>query len=80
MNLQAFRVGGDSMEPVIAAGGIVVMADLSENNPMNLKQDKIYVLGIDMQEGICAVKYLRWGVKGEIVIIYQATIASNTGL
>jgi hypothetical protein len=67
-NLQAFRVGGDSMEPVIAAGGIV-MADLSENNPMNLKQDKIYVLCIDMQDGICAVKYLRWGVKGESVII-----------
>lgn len=34
--LQAFRVGGDSMEPLIAEGGIV-LADLKQNNIMHIR-------------------------------------------
>jgi hypothetical protein len=72
-NLQAFRVGGDSMEPVIAEGGIV-LADTSENEIQRLKEGRIYVLCWDMQEGECAVKYLNWGEKGKTVIISSPDI------
>jgi hypothetical protein len=67
-NLQAFKVGGDSMEPVIAEGGIV-LADTSENDPMKLKEGHIYVICWDISEGECAVKYLRWAEKGRSVMI-----------
>jgi transcriptional regulator with XRE-family HTH domain len=72
-NLQAFRVGGDSMEPVIAEGGIV-LADLSENNPSKLREGKIYVLCWEMSEGECAVKYLRWADKGKYISITSPDI------
>lgn len=67
-NLQAFRVGGPSMEPLIADGGIV-LADLSHNDIRHIKDDRIYVLCWDREEGECAVKYLRWFEKGKIVSI-----------
>jgi transcriptional regulator with XRE-family HTH domain len=67
-NLQAFRVGGDSMEPVIAQGGVVV-ADLSERDPERLKEGKIYVLCWDLQDEECAVKYLRWAERGKSILI-----------
>jgi phage repressor protein C with HTH and peptisase S24 domain len=67
-NLQAFRVGGDSMEPVIAENGIV-LADLSVNRPGLIKDGNIYVVCWELQEGICSVKYLSWGEKGRSVVI-----------
>ena len=67
-NLQAFRVGGPSMEPLIADGGIV-LADLSHNNIKHIKDDRIYVVCWDLDDGQCAVKYLRWFEKGKIVSI-----------
>ena len=67
-NLQAFRVGGDSMEPLIAKGGII-LADLSQNNIMNIHDSKVYVLCWDRDDGECAVKYLRWFEKGKILSI-----------
>ncbi|MDL2226388.1 LexA family transcriptional regulator [Deltaproteobacteria bacterium OttesenSCG-928-M10] len=67
-NLQAFRVGGPSMEPMIADGGIV-LADLAHNDIMHIKDGRIYVLCWDIDEGECAVKYLRWFEKGKIVSI-----------
>jgi transcriptional regulator with XRE-family HTH domain len=48
-HLQAFRVGGDSMEPLIAEGGLVV-ADTSENDIRKLKDGKIYVLCWDLAD------------------------------
>ena len=66
--LQAFRVGGDSMEPVIAKGGIVV-ADLYDNDLGRLKPGKVYVLCWDLSEGECAVKYLRWAEPGRLLAI-----------
>jgi transcriptional regulator with XRE-family HTH domain len=66
--LQAFMVGGDSMEPIIAQGGIV-LADLRENDPAKLKEGKIYVICWDLQLGECAVKYLHWAEHGESVLI-----------
>jgi transcriptional regulator with XRE-family HTH domain len=67
-NLQAFRVGGDSMEPIIAAGGIVI-ADLSDNDPTKIKDGKIYVLCWDLDFGECAVKYLRLAESSSRVVI-----------
>ena len=61
--LQAFRLGGDSMEPVLASGGIVI-ADLSHNDPGRLREGSIYVLCWDFHDGECAAKYLRWAEKG----------------
>lgn len=62
--LQAFRVGGDSMEPVIARGGIVVV-DKSNNQLANIKEGKIYALCWDLHDGDCAVKRLYWADKGQ---------------
>ena len=67
-NLQAFRVGGPSMEPLIADGGIV-LADLSRNDIQHIKDGGIYVVCWDLEDGECAVKYLRWFEKGQIVSI-----------
>lgn len=67
-NLQAFRVGGDSMEPLIAQNGII-LADLSHNDLARLQQGAIYVLCWDREEGECAVKRLRWAEKGRLLLI-----------
>jgi hypothetical protein len=72
-HLQAFRVGGDSMEPVIAEGGIV-LADTSDNVPERLREGKIYVICWDLREGECAVKYLSWAKKKESVLITSPDI------
>jgi transcriptional regulator with XRE-family HTH domain len=61
--LQAFRLGGDSMEPVLASGGIVI-ADLSHNDLSQLREGSVYVLCWDLYDGECAAKYLRWAEKG----------------
>lgn len=67
--LQAFRVGGDSMEPLIAEDGIV-LADLAHNDIRHIKDGRIYVLCWDLEnDGECAVKYLKWFDKGKIVSI-----------
>ncbi len=67
-NLQAFRVGGDSMEPLIAKGGIV-LADLAQNDIHNLREGRIYVLCWDFDEGECAVKRLKWAAPGTLLAI-----------
>lgn len=67
-NLQAFRVGGDSMEPLIAQNGIV-LADLSCNDFARLHEGSIYVLCWDRSEGECAVKRLRWAEKNRLLLI-----------
>jgi hypothetical protein len=67
-NLQAFRVGGDSMEPVIAQNGIV-LADISENSSERIKSGKIYVLCWDMQEQECAVKFVTLGNDGKTIVL-----------
>jgi hypothetical protein len=66
--LQAFRVGGDSMEPLIAGGGIV-LADITDNNLTALKEGSIYVLCWDLYDGECAVKYLSWAQKDKFLSI-----------
>lgn len=69
-NLQAFRVGGDSMEPLIAKGGIV-MADIAPmfRDIMHIHEGDIYILCWDLSDGECAVKYLRWAEKGRLLSI-----------
>jgi transcriptional regulator with XRE-family HTH domain len=69
-NLQAYKVGGDSMDPIIAEGGIVV-ADQAEyhRDPQHIHEGGIYVLCWDRSDGECAVKYLRWAKKDQILSI-----------
>jgi transcriptional regulator with XRE-family HTH domain len=69
-NLQAFRVGGDSMFPILDEGGIVLV-DLSDNDPVRIKDGKIYVLCWDLDDGECAVKYLRRADNGKSVVIWS---------
>jgi len=64
-NLRAFMVGGDSMEPLIGDGGIVV-ADLTKNRFENLREGAAYVIGWN-EEG--KVKYLRWAEKGKFLTV-----------
>lgn len=66
--LQAFRVGGDSMEPLIAEDGIV-MVDTLLNDLRHLKEGGIYVLCWDLSDGECAVKRLRWAEKPRLLSI-----------
>jgi phage repressor protein C with HTH and peptisase S24 domain len=66
--LQAFRVGGDSMEPMISQGGIV-LADLKQNDIRHIHEGGIYVLCWDMDDGECAVKYLRWAEKNRLLSV-----------
>ena len=61
--LQAFRLGGDSMDPVLVSGGIVI-ADLAQNELGRLREGAVYVLCWDLFDGECAAKYLRWAEKG----------------
>jgi hypothetical protein len=72
-NLQAFRVGGDSMEPIIAKGGLV-MADTSERTiratPDGL--GKIFVLCWELDSGECAVKYLTWADQASGLVLISS--------
>ena len=71
-NLQAFRVGGDSMEPLIADGGIV-LADIRYNEPKHLTRKKqVFVVCLNREDEECSVKYLNWGVKDESVLVQSA--------
>ncbi|MDR1295808.1 MAG: hypothetical protein LBO05_00200 [Deltaproteobacteria bacterium] len=67
-NLQAFRVGDGSMEPLIAEGS-VVMADLTENDIGGLKEGKIYIVCPETQKGECVVKFIRWAEKDRSIIL-----------
>ena len=67
-NLQAFRVGGDSMEPLIAQGGLV-LADLKQNELQHLREGRIYVLCWDLDDGECAVKRLKWAERDQLLAI-----------
>ena len=66
-NLQAFRVGGESMEPEIVAGGIVLV-DKTHNRLEQLKDGSVYV-GCWESDGECHVKRLRWADEGKLVAI-----------
>ena len=66
--LQAFRVGGDSMEPLIAENGIV-LADLRQNSVTQLNNKHIYVICWDLDYGECAVKYVSWAEKDRLLAI-----------
>ena len=62
--LQAFRVGGNSMEPSIAEGGIVVV-DKADSLFDHIHEGKIYALCWDLFDGECAIKRLYWADKGK---------------
>ena len=64
-HLRAFLVGGDSMEPLFAQGGMV-LADLTENRAENLREGSAYVVCCDGEED---VKYLRWAEKGRLLAL-----------
>jgi len=76
--LQAFRLGdnADSMEPVIAAGGMVI-ADLAQTEPPN-RGRAIFVLCWDLHDGECAVKHLCWSEKGKTVLIESENRKGST--
>jgi hypothetical protein len=65
--LQAFRVGGDSMEPVIGRNGIVV-ADTKDTNIENLKKKAIYVIHYEPDSDVCHVKWLSWVARPFLLI------------
>ncbi|MDR1043736.1 MAG: S24 family peptidase [Candidatus Adiutrix sp.] len=67
-DLLAIRVSGPSMEPLIADGGLV-LADLSRNDWRRLREGRLYVLCWNLDDGQCAVKYLRWAEKGRLLSI-----------
>lgn len=68
--LIAFRVGGDSMEPILAQDGIVLV-DLAQNSFQRLRDGDIYALMWDGDDE-CAVKRLRWAQPGQLLAIESA--------
>ena len=74
-DLVAFRVGGDSMEPILAKNGIVAV-DTSQNDMHRLKEGEIYALCWDREEE-CAVKRLRWAVPGKLLAVESTDPIAN---
>lgn len=74
-DLQAFRVAGDCMEPIVAEGGIVV-ADISVGDLAGIREGGLYVLCWDLRGGQCAVRRLRWAEKSRLLSIESADPAS----
>lgn len=57
--LRAFGVDEEAMEPIIARGGLV-LADLKQNDFRKIKNDEIYVICCDFDEGQGLVRQLEW--------------------
>ena len=71
-HLQAFRVDGDSMEPLIAQGGIVLVdKTITRLDDTRFREGGIYMLCWE-DDGVCAVKRLRWAELGKLVAIESA--------
>jgi transcriptional regulator with XRE-family HTH domain len=78
-NLQAFSLGGNSMEPIIAIGSIV-LADMSENESSRLNEGKIYIICWELYDRECSVKYLRWAEKPRSLLITSPNNLSHPPL
>lgn len=76
-NLQAFRIGGDSMEPTLKEGGIVVV-DKTKNDLSKLDEGEIYVLCSDLSTEECAVKRLKWAKEGVLLAVESENRAYPT--
>jgi len=74
-DLVAFRVGGDSMEPILVKNGIVAV-DTSQNDLQRLKEGDIYALCWDRDEE-CAVKRLRWAVPERLLAVESVDPVAN---
>ncbi|MDR2142390.1 MAG: hypothetical protein LBR11_11510 [Deltaproteobacteria bacterium] len=66
--LQAFKVPDDSMEPIIAKGGVIV-TDMTQNSPENLKEGQVYVVCLDWESRLCTVRYLSWAEKSKTILV-----------
>ena len=77
-HLQAFRVDGDSMEPLIAQGGIVLV----DKTVTRLDDDRFREGGIYMlcweDDGLCAIKRVRWADRPTLLAIESANPNSPT--
>lgn len=67
-NLQAFKVSGDEMEPLIGKDG-VVLVDLSQNDFRGLREKGIYLICWDLVGGQCFLRRLTWVEKGRLLAI-----------
>ena len=77
-HLQAFRVDGDSMEPLIAQGGIVLVdKTITRLDDDRFREGGIYMLCWE-DDGLCAVKRLRWAELGKLVAIESANPSTPT--
>lgn len=57
--LRAFGVDEEAMEPIIARGSLVLV-DLKQNDFRKIKNDEIYVICCDFDEGQGLVRQLEW--------------------
>ncbi|MDL2259653.1 S24 family peptidase [Deltaproteobacteria bacterium OttesenSCG-928-K17] len=57
--LRAFKVDDEAMSPMISRGDIV-LADLKQNDYRRVKNDEIYVICCDFDEGQGLVRQLEW--------------------
>ena len=77
-HLQAFRVAGDSMEPLIAQGGIVLVdKTITRLDDDRFREGGIYMLCWE-DDGLCAVKRVRWVEKPRTLAIESATPSTPT--
>lgn len=76
-HLRAFRVGGDSMEPLLAKGGLVVV-DMRRNDAAHIENGAPYVLTTEPESGEFKAKRLSWVEKGHTVAIESENKAYKT--
>ncbi|MDR1045658.1 MAG: hypothetical protein LBP33_11160 [Candidatus Adiutrix sp.] len=57
--LRAFGVDDEAMEPLIARGGLV-LADLKQNDYRKVKNNEIYIVCCDFEEGQGLLRQLEW--------------------
>lgn len=77
VNLQAFLLKKDNMEPIISRGSIVV-ADLTENDPGKIKEGEIYILRGLPGPGECSVNHLNWVEKNNYLAIESPNLSYQT--
>ena len=57
--LRAFQVDEDGMAPLVTRGG-VILADLKQNDYRKIKNNELYVICGDFEEGQALVRQLEW--------------------
>jgi hypothetical protein len=74
--LKSYRVTDDAMQPIICQGDLILV-DTIQNNPLGLKDGKMYLMCWDLHDGGCALRYLNWAERTKTVMLSCHNPAAN---